>query len=111
MGYNNIASFTAVSASDITNTSSTQVKAAVTGLKIYVKSIMVSNMNATVATRVDILAGSTVIWTGPAAAAGGGYQVTFDGLGIPCAAATAINAQCGTTSATVRVSIYGYIGN
>lgn len=100
--------FTAVSAADITGTSSTAVKAAgASGVVHYITAITVSNLAAAVATRVDILDGATVIWSGPAAAAGGGFCITF---GIPKAgtAATAINAQCGTTAAQVRVAIAGY---
>lgn len=99
--------WTAVSASDITNTTSTAVKAATASTRYCITSITVSNMHATVSTRVDILDGSTVIWTGPAAALGGGYSITFPAP-KPLTTNTAINAQCGTTGAAVRVAIAGF---
>jgi hypothetical protein len=99
--------FTGVSAADIVDTTSTQVVAAGgVGIRRYISAISVSNMHATVATRVDILDGATVVWTGPAAANGGGYTITFPQQ-IRCSANTAINAQCGTTGAAVRVAISG----
>lgn len=98
--------WTAVSSSDITNTSSTPVKTATASTRYVVTAITVSNMSATVATRVDILSASTVIWSGPASANGGGFSVKLDG--ITCPANEALNAQCATTSAQVRVAIEGY---
>lgn len=99
--------FTAVSGADIVDTTSTQVAAAAgVGIRRYISAISVSNMHASVATRVDILDGATVVWTGPAAANGGGYTITFPQQ-IRCSANTAINAQCGTTGAAVRVAISG----
>lgn len=99
--------FTGVSAADIVDTTSTQVVAAGgVGIRRYISAITVSNMHATVATRVDILDGATVVWSGPAAANGGGYTITFPQQ-IRCSANTAINAQCGTTGAAVRVAISG----
>lgn len=98
--------WTAVSAADITNTTSTAVKAATASERYVVTAITVVNMAAAVHTRVDILSGSTVIWTGGAGANGGGYSQKFNG--ITCPANEALNAQCGTTSAAVRVAIEGY---
>lgn len=99
----------AISASDITNTISTAVKSAGgAGVKYSITAITVSNMSASIATRVDILDGSTVIWSGPASAGGGGYSITFNPPLGPLTANTAINAQCGTTGAQVRVAIAGY---
>lgn len=100
--------FVAVSSADITDTSSQAVKTAGgAGVVFYITSITVSNMSPTVATRVNILDGSTVIWQGPAAAAGGGFCATFP-IVLVGTANTAINAQCGTTGAAVRVAIAGY---
>jgi len=57
---------------------------------------------------VDILDDTTVIWSGPAAALGGGFNHTFT-TPIKCTVNKALNAQCGTTGAAVRVAIAGYI--
>jgi hypothetical protein len=96
------------SAADITNTTSTSVVAAGGAGVIYVvTAITVSNMSATVSTRVDILDGSTVIWRGPAASGGGGFTITFPD-GLVCTANTALNAQCATTGSATRVSISGH---
>lgn len=100
--------FYGVSASDIVTTNSTQVVAAGgAGVRYYITSISVSNMDATVNTRVDILDGATVIWSGPAACLGGGFVQTFPAP-LRGTANTAINAQCSTTSAQVRVAVAGF---
>lgn len=100
--------FKGSSSADIVNTTSTAVVAAGGAGVIYViTAISVSNMSATVSTRVDILDGSTVIWRGPAASGGGGFTITFPD-GLVCTANTAINAQCATTGAAVRVSVAGH---
>lgn len=98
--------FYAVSAADITDLTSTQVAAAIASTRYYISAITVSNMHASVSTRVDILDGATVVWSGPAAKDGGGYTITFPQQ-IRCTSNTAINAQCGTTGAAVRVAISG----
>lgn len=99
--------WTAVSAADITNNVVTTLKVANPASTHYISAIMVANMHATVATRVDILDGANVIWTGPAAALGGGYAVAFQ-IPIQCSFNTALNVQCGTSGAAVRVAISGY---
>lgn len=99
--------FVGVSSADITDTTSTSVvPAAGAGLRRYISAITVSNLHATVPTRVDILDNATVIWSGPAAINGGGYTITFPQQ-LRCSANQAINAQCGTTGAAVRVAISG----
>lgn len=98
----------AASAADITDTTSTAVKAAGgADRRYFITDLTVSNMHATVATRVDILSGSTVVWSGPAAALGGGFDHSFQNP-VTCGVNEAINAQCGTTGAAVRVAIAGY---
>jgi len=103
---NAIKTWTAVSAADITTTDLIAVKAATASERYVVTAVTVSNLDTTTATRVDILSASTVIWSGPAAINGGGYSMKFDG--ITCPANEALNAQCGTAGATVRVAIEGY---
>jgi len=100
--------FTAVSAADIVNTNSTAVKAATTGSRYIITDIAVSNMDAAVNTRVDILSGATVVWSGPASANAGGFVHQL-GTPIVCGLSEAINAQCGTDSAMVRVAVSGYV--
>lgn len=99
--------WTACLGSDITNTTSTQVKAATASIRHYITSVSISNMAASVATRVDILDGSTVIWQCPAAAAGGGCTQSFP-VPLRGTANTAINAQPATTSSATRVCVSGY---
>lgn len=95
-------------AADITDTTSTSVKAAgAAGVRHYITAISVSNMAAAVATRVDILDGSTVVWSCPAAAAGGGCTQSFP-VPLRGTAATAINAQPATTASATRVCVSGY---
>lgn len=92
----------------ITNTTSTALIAAGGAGVIYViTAITVSNGSATVGTEVNILDGTTVVWSGPAALGFGGYTVTFPD-GLVCTANTAINAQCVTTGASVRACVSGH---
>lgn len=97
--------------SDIVNTTTTQVIAAVASKKLYITSITVSNMSSATATRVDLQDGSggTVIWQGPAAAAGGGFTHNFP-TPISTTSGNGLFAACGTTAAQVRVSAAGYSG-
>ena len=97
----------------IENTTATQVLAAAgEGLKWYVKTIMVTNTDASVGTTVTIQddAGSPVNIWGPQGAAPnyGGFTVNFDGAGIPTTANRKVMAACGTTSAEVYVDVYAY---
>lgn len=105
--YSDSTEWTAVSASDIVNTTSTTVKAAGgAGVRFRLFGITVSNMSPSVATRVDILDGATVIWSGPASAGGGGYSKEFK-KPKKLTANTDIKVQCGTTGAQVRVALDG----
>jgi hypothetical protein len=96
--------------SDITTTTSTQVVAGVAAHNLYVTSILVTNMHATVDTRVDLQDGSagTAIYGGFAAHGGGGFSVSlpFPGLKVPTAG-NGLYVVCGTTGAQVRVSAAG----
>jgi len=94
----------------ITDTTNTQVLAAAgAGVRNYVTTILVTNSHATVGTLVKINDGSTEIFSGYAAAAGGGFAISLVSP-LRGTANTAINAQCGTTGANVYVSITGYKG-
>lgn len=97
---------------DMTTTASTSVIAAVASKKLYITSITISNMSSAVATRVDIQDGSggTIIWQGPAAAAGGGFTIPFP-KPISTTAGNGLFAACATTAAQVRVSAAGYSGD
>ncbi len=102
--------FNVTSSGDISGTGLTLLKLGAGGsLRYYITAITTSNMHATVSTRIDILDGSTIIWTGPGAAAGGGYTIT---LPVPLrgSANTSRNIQCATTGATVRGSVSGFMG-
>lgn len=79
------------------------------GVKIYVTHILVTNGDADTGTLVTIEDGTTALYSGYAAAAGGGFSIT---LPVPLvgSANTALNATCGTTGATVYVSASGYKG-
>ena len=104
--------FTATSAADITTTTPAQVKAAAgSGQRHYITAVSVSNLSASVNTRVDIQDGNggPVLWSGPAASAGGGFEVTFP-TPLQGSVNTAVFAACGTTAAQVRVSVAGFVG-
>lgn len=80
------------------------------GVRIYLTSIVVTNAHATVGTLVtlkdDTPGGTNVLIQGYAAAAGGGFALSF-----PNPPATNDNrkliAVCGTNGATVYVSVHG----
>lgn len=79
------------------------------GVRTYITSILVTNAHATVGTMVHIKAGSTIIHSGYAAAAGGGFSLTLP-VPLRCSTATALNAACVTSGADVWVSVAGYKG-
>lgn len=99
--------------SDLTNTTPTSLLAAPgAGLRTYITQLFVSNMHASVSTRVDITDGSggALIYTGAAVANGGGYSINFVKPLRQPTTNTAIFIVCGTTGAQVRASIDGYKG-
>ena len=101
--------FSDTSPSDITNTASTQVKAGVAGLKYVITLIVISNLHASVDTRVDVLSGSTVIMHCPAAHGGGGCVVPFSVEDpLPTVAGDGIFCRS-SASATVRCTVKGQI--
>lgn len=94
--------------SAITDTTSTQVIAAGgVGIKTYITDILVTNSHATVGTFIKILDGSTIIWEGYAAAAGGGFACHLR-TPLVGSANTAVNVQAVTTGANFIASISGY---
>lgn len=99
----------AVSGSDITNTASTAVKAAVASYRIYVSHISCSNTSA-VASRIDLLDGATVIWTGllPTVASSGQLVQAFP-VPLRGTVNTAMNVQLATTATATRCAIGGFI--
>lgn len=76
-------------------------------MRHYITSLTVVNAHATVATEVVIKDGSTVIHRGYAAAAGGGYTITFP-TPLRGTANTALNAACITTGSATHVSASGF---
>jgi hypothetical protein len=95
------------SATAVEDTDDVALKAAVTGKCSYLCAIQVYNKDASVGTVVVVKDGSTVVWAGYVAAAGGHTEVNFD-TPIKGTAATALNFACITTSAEVIVSAQGY---
>ena len=96
----------------VEDTTATNVIAADSGagLKWYVTSIMVTNSDATVGTLVTVQDDEgtpNVLWQGYAAAAGGGWAITFP-VPVPTAADAHIHVVCGTTSAEVYCSVAAY---
>lgn len=108
--YANPENFVAGKTADITGTSDTAVIAAQgAGVRIYVTHIIVTNSHATVGTFVLVKDGSTEIYNGYAAAAGGGFALTLP-VPLRLTANTALNVACATTGANVRASASGYKG-
>jgi hypothetical protein len=108
--YANPENFVAGVSGAMTGTGNVQVIAAGGGsLRNYVTQITVTNSHATVGTVVQIKDGTTVIYEGFAAAAGGGFAIT---LPVPLrgTAATAINAANITTGSNTYVAASGYRG-
>lgn len=110
--YANPENFVSGATSDITNTTATSVIAAAgAGIRNYITSILVTNSHATVGTFVNITDGSggTILWTGYAAPAGGGFSVTLP-TPIKTTANTALYCACATTGSNTRVCAAGYKG-
>lgn len=92
----------------ITGTDNTAVIAAPAAGCLHITQILVTNAHATVGTYVNIKAGTTTLYSGYAAAVGGGFTLNFNPpLRLP--AATALNAANETTGSDTRVSASGYI--
>lgn len=99
-----------VTASGIVDTNNRQIIAAqATGVRSYITSILVTNASSSVGTVVNIKDGSTTVYSGYAAANGGGFSAQLSPP-LRLSAATAVNAACVTTAANVWVSLVGYKG-
>lgn len=95
----------------IVDTTPVALKAAVTGKVIYLDAIQFVNSDDTVATEVEILSGSTVLWRGFAPAEGVSPQaIVFDGS-IKTVAGQALNVKAVTTAAQLIVSAQGRVEN
>lgn len=93
-------------AADLTTGTSTPVIAAQgAGVRTIIESLSVSNSHATQGTRVDILDGAVLKWSGFVPALSPGANIPVCLLGSEN---TAWNVQCGTAGAAVRCSLSGY---
>lgn len=97
----------------LATTTSTAVRAAgAAGVRNYVTAIQLFNNSATVSTNVAILDGATVLWAGWLPATTASLPVVPVNITFPTplrgTAATAVNIQLGTTSASVFWNAQGY---
>lgn len=97
--------YNAVSGADITDTTSTQLKASVASTRIYVSDWGCTNTSA-VASRISLLDGATVIWTAMLPA-GQGFHAYFNPP-LRGSASTALNVQLATTATATRCAASGY---
>ena len=109
--YTNPENFKYGNTSDITNTTPTTIIAGTASNYLYVTHILVTNSHATVGTFVNITeeTSGTVLYTGYAAALGGGFSVTLPTpLRLPTAG-KAIQCTPVTTGSNIRASATGFI--
>lgn len=102
-----LTTFSAVSAADIVDDTSTELKAAVSGTRYFITDLTVSNLHAAQGTRVDVYSDDTLLYSGPAAANGGGFDHSFS-VPLVCGVGEAIKLKCGTAGAAVRGAVAGY---
>lgn len=108
--YANPENYVAGKTAAITDTTRTAVIAAPgAGVRNYVTHLLITNSHATVGTYVKVEDGTTEIYGGYAAPAGGGFSVTLP-VPLRLSANTALNVTCGTTGANVYASASGYKG-
>lgn len=108
--YANPENFVAGKTAAITDTTRTAVIAAPgAGVRHYVTHLLITNSHATVGTYVKVEDGTTEIYGGYAAPAGGGFSVTLP-VPLRLSANTALNVTCATTGANVYASASGYKG-
>jgi hypothetical protein len=101
------------SAADVTDTTSTEMKAATASVRNYTSSCTFSNTDATVGTYVNILSASTVlsvVYVAPQVASTAGQNSLAVTFSPPLRGAVneAINFQAVTTSAQLRVACQGF---
>jgi hypothetical protein len=90
------------------NTASDLIAASGAGVKIVVTSVLVTNAHATVSTKVEIRAGTTVKIQGYALAAGGGFTLS-DPQGLFITSANeAVTGRAVTTGSDVDIFVSGY---
>lgn len=94
-------------ATPIEDTADDVIKAAVSGRSNYLCALQIFNKDASVGTVVVVKDGSTVVWAGYVASAGGHVEAEFP-VPIQGTVNTALNVACITTSAEVVVSAQGY---
>lgn len=93
----------------IADTTAVAIKAAVTDAVIELDSIQFTNSDASVATEVEILSATTVLWRGYAPAAGVSPQKHDFAGSIKTVAGEALNVKAVTTSAQLIVSAQGRV--
>jgi hypothetical protein len=98
----------AAASGGITNTTDVALAAAAgTGLRRYITSMQLKNINAT-ATEVVLKDGSTVIWRGHVSASMGATEEIIFKSPLKTTANAALNFACITTGAQVYVNAQGY---
>jgi hypothetical protein len=102
-----------VSPADVADTAADEAKAAKTGYRHHVCGVQVSNSDTAVATLVNILSGSTVLWTGflppyIAAAPGTHYIAAVFTPPLMGGIGEAINVINTTDSAQTRYNVQGF---
>jgi hypothetical protein len=103
-------SFAVVSASDIINTTSTPIASAVPGYRYFVSAISCSNTSAA-SSRVDLLDGATVMWSGmlPTGSGGKGRVTAWFPVPLRGTTNTALNVQMATTAMAARCAASGIV--
>lgn len=96
-------------ATDITDTTSTEIIAAKAGSATYISSLIVTCSHASQGTVIKILNGSTLKHRFYAKSVGGGAVITFENP-LRGAVNTAWNCQCETTGSAIQCSMSGHYG-
>jgi hypothetical protein len=94
-------------ATDLTDTTVTELIAAKAGYRTHVDTIVVTNSHATVSTVVKLLNGTTSKFRTYIVAAGGGVAITLP-TALKGASNTAWNIQCETTGSAIQAFVGGF---